>query len=123
MGLTQSTIRPAASAEPEKTVQTNQVVVESVKSPDTTTDIPATEAPTAETKVIESVITQPAEKVSDDKTTTTQLTEQITESMVFERYIETPGTKVEVAPVEVAPTDDVVKKNKKKHKNKNKNKD
>jgi hypothetical protein len=35
---------------------------------------------------------------------------------VLERYIEPSGTKVEVAPVEVAPTADVVKKGKKKNK-------
>jgi hypothetical protein len=62
------------------------------------------------------------EVVSDKKTEEASVTVEDRPEEVIERYVEKPGTKVEVAPVEVAPADDVVKKTKKKNKNKNKSK-
>jgi hypothetical protein len=75
--------------------------------------------------VIESVVEQ--EKLStiieETKTeiNTTPVTTPVTTpaSEVFSRYVTPPGTKVEVAPVDVAPAADVVKKNKNKNKRKN----
>ncbi len=107
MGTTQSTPKPAET-------------VEQVTKPDTTSS--ETQAVTETTTVTE---TQKAETVTETITTESKVPVEETPigtgSEVFERYVEQPGTKVEVVPVEVAPSHDVVKKAKK-HKSKNKTK-
>jgi hypothetical protein len=105
MGTTQSTPKPTET-------------VEQITKPNTTENQPVMETTTA-TEILK------AETVNDTITAAAHVpVEEVpitTGSEVFERYVEEPGTKVEVAPVEVAPSDDVVKKAKK-HKNKQKNK-
>lgn len=93
----------------------------------TVTDVPPTQTVVEEAKPSETVHTETIETVSHTDTdpveepvaNSTGVTDNQNE--VIERYVEKPGTKVEVAPVEVAATDDVVKKTKKKNK-KNKSK-
>lgn len=112
MGLIQST---ATAPEPAKSTEV-------VQQPSTTTE-------TTEVKP-EMKTETPTEKASEVKIAEITATPNSTPLLkpmeeekgveVLERYIEPPGTKVEVAPVDVAPAGDVVKKNKKKNK---KNKD
>ena len=75
--------------------------------------IKAEESKTEEKEVPQTPNTTPTETVADATTGTE----------VFARYVKPVGTKVEVAPVEVTPMTDVVKKNRNKKKNKNGKKD
>jgi hypothetical protein len=81
-------------------------VVESVVSEETKTEVKEQET------VPPAPNSTPTETVADAVTTSG--------SEVFARHIMPIGTKIEVAPVEVTPTTDVVKKNKNKNKKKNK---
>jgi hypothetical protein len=72
--------------------------------------------------VIESVVEQEKILIEETKAEIKEVntpTETTPDSEVFSRYVTPPGTKVEVAPVDVAPAADVVKKNKNKNKRKN----
>lgn len=105
MGLSQSTPSPAVTevaAKVEEVVQKVETKTEEVEK--------------QVTPDVDSVVTK-----SEPETKTTEEAPVETKSEVFERYVEQPGTKVEVVPVEVLATDDVVKKSKK-NKNKNKHK-
>jgi hypothetical protein len=92
----------------------------------TVTEVPPTQTTVEESKPTDTVQTTPTETTTNtvinsvDEPVAPSLTDNSNE--VLERYIEKPGTKVEVVPVDVAPADDVVKKTKKKNKNKNKSK-
>jgi hypothetical protein len=92
----------------------------------TVTEVPAVKTTVEEAKPTETVQITSTETVSHtvsnpvEEPVATAVTDNPNE--VVERYVEKPGTKVEVAPVEVAPADDVVKKTKRKNKNKNKSK-
>lgn len=106
MGLTQSTPQPPTT---ESTTKVEDAVI---KAEETVT----------KTEEVEKQVTPDVDSVSTKSEPEKKATEEVpveSKSEVFERYVETPGTKVEVAPVEVLPSDDVVKKSKK---NKNKNK-
>ena len=104
MGLTQSTPQ-AEQPKPLEVPANNNEIKETPVEPPVVESVPAVEAePSAETRKEEKA----------------QETENTSEGC--ERYDEKPGTKVEIAPVEVAPSDDVVKKTKRKNKNKNKGK-
>ncbi len=106
MGITQSTPSTEIKATPEIPSQnTEEKKTENTSSEPIATPSEPLTATVTEQPVTPPVVTAPVENRTE----------------VFERYVEQPGTKVEVAPVEVAPSDDVVKKAKK-HKNKNKNK-
>jgi hypothetical protein len=75
----------------------------------------------AETTVVTDIapVTESKSENVDQQVNSTPINEVSTKEpdVVLERYIEPSGTKVEVAPVEVAPSADVVKKHKnKKHK-------
>ncbi len=107
----------------------------SAAAPTTQTSTPAQQSTVEETKPTE---TQQTAQTLSAETTPQTVTEPSNESVVpqttevkpeevsaptetkpetvLERYVEPTGTKVEVAPVEVAPTADVVKKGKKKNK-------
>lgn len=69
--------------------------------------------PTLAAETTQQAITEPS---NETEITTTNVKTETKSEEVLERYVEPTGTKVEVAPVEVAPTADVVKKSKKKHK-------
>lgn len=116
MGLTQSTVQaeqPKAAENIETETKTTTNLEEPVASTNALPEPVAVES----TKTVEPVTEEKkVESVSNS------VPETDNPSEVFERYIEKPGTKVEVAPVEVAPSDDVVKKTKRKNKNKNKEK-
>jgi hypothetical protein len=72
---------------------------------------------TVQQTVTETVQPTVAEPVNTDvKIEETPASVETRKEEVLERYVEPSGTKVEVAPVEVAPTADVVKKGKKKNK-------
>lgn len=109
MGLTQSTATAPIAPEPAKPAEV-------VQQPSTTTEVTTTEP-----------LTEKATEVKSAEITATPNSTPVLQGMkeekgeeVLERYVEPAGTKVEVAPVDVAPAGDVVKKNKKKNK---KNKD
>lgn len=83
------------------------------------------ETPTEETKSTnETIVQAPVESVvpTPELVTDKTIKQEPETDNPNEHYLEKQGTKVEVAPVEVAPTDDVVKKTKRKNKNKNKEK-
>ena len=76
------------------------------------------ESPIIDTKTESQIETTPLTESKETNVkveTDTKVVEDNPEE-VLERYIEPTGTKLEVAPVEVAPSADVVKKNKKKNK-------
>lgn len=104
MGLTQSTTKVEQPKPAETTVNTNDI-----KETPSVEAGPAIETPLVETPSVEPTKDENVQEIDNP-------------SEVFERYTEKPGTKVEIAPVEVAPSDDVVKKTKRKNKNKNKGK-
>lgn len=115
MGLTQSTVI-APEVIP---VATSVATSDSQKSTENITETP---------KMSENSLPENVENISDDNkvkdvTTPTPNSTPIFKPVeegktieVLERYVEPPGTKVEVAPVDVAAAEDVVKKSKKKHK-------
>jgi hypothetical protein len=108
MGLTQSTTKVEQPTPAETPVNTNDIK----ETPSTTPSVeagPAIETPLVETPSVEPTKDEKVEEIDNP-------------SEVFERYTKKPGTKVEIAPVEVAASDDVVKKTKRKNKNKNKGK-
>ena len=118
MGLTQSTtIAPIVNT-------TAPLEVSEPQKPNETT----VETTIETTKLSENSLPENVESVNDDNrvkdvTTPTPNSTPILKSVeegkaieVLERYVEPPGTKVEVAPVDVAPAEDVVKKSKRKHK-------
>jgi hypothetical protein len=122
MGLTQSTAAPVVPAPVASELGKND------NKQDVSTENPVNE------KVIEQSVEKVEEKekekeVKKSEITATPHSTPLMKSVesekpieVLERYVEPAGTKVEVAPVDVAQSADVVKKNTKK-KNKNKNKD
>lgn len=128
MGLIQSTIDSVAT-EPKNALQTNEIKIESEKSDATNTEniftvtnssnvvIEPASIEISLQNIIKSDDTQSVEKVLTEPA---KPNEQSKDSMVFERYIENTGTKIEVISVEVSPSVDVVKKSNKKHKNNNK---
>ena len=114
MGLTQSRT-VATEVAPTPVTNTSSVIVETLVVPEKVKE-----------KVIESVVEQEKLSIEETKaeikevnTPTETIPVAITVSEVFSRYVTPPGTKVEVAPVDVAPAADVVKKNKNKNKRKN----
>ena len=114
MGLTQSRT-VATEVAPTPVTNTSSVIVETLVVPEKVKE-----------KVIESVVEQEKLSIEETKaeikevnTPTETIPVAIPVSEVFSRYITPPGTKVEVAPVDVAPAADVVKKNKNKNKRKN----
>jgi hypothetical protein len=100
------------------TVQTTHVEnkdtpVEESKSTDTTQAVATiVEQPTSQT-VTSPINDTPSNDVNSD---TVSNSDENKQEGVLEKYVEPSGTKVEVAPVEVAPNADVVKKTKKKNK-------
>lgn len=115
MGLTQSTPSPV---KPDVTTVAEETVTKTEET------VAKTEETVTKPEEVEKQVTPDVDSVSIKSEPVTKTTEEVpveSKSEVFERYVETPGTKVEVAPVEVLPSDDVVKKSKKnKHKNKHK---
>ncbi len=97
-------------------VPPKQTTVEESKPTDTvqaTTTLAAETAPQTVTEPSTETVVPTATTV---KTETEQSSVETRPEEVLERYVEPSGTKVEVAPVAVAPAVDVVKKNKKKNK-------
>lgn len=96
-------------------VPPKQTTVEESKPTDT---VQATT--TLVTETTPQIVTQPSTETivttTNVKAETEQNSVEIRPEEVLERYVEPSGTKVEVAPVAVAPAVDVVKKNKKKNK-------
>lgn len=123
MGLSLST-QKSEVINPNKTVETK---VEEVKPTDTTKANIEEITKTSETvtEPVNEIVETTKEKAISDVLPPTPVLSSSTEDKtneVLERYVEQPGTKVEVAPVDTSERIDVVKKAKKKNKNK-KNKD
>lgn len=120
MGLLLSSQKPQA-IEPEKQLDTK---VEDVKTGET--QISSMEEVIKTSKPENVLETKKETSVSDVvQPTPTAVNTSVSENNtvgVVERYVEQPGTKVEVVPVDTSERVDVVKKPKKKNKNK-KNKD
>jgi hypothetical protein len=98
-------------------VESHNQEVKVNETPQTTSTI---EQPVTQQVVTEPVVIQPATQVTVDEPLMNSTVETDNPDEVLEKYIEKPGTKIEVAPVEVAAADDVVKKTKRKNKNKSK---
>jgi hypothetical protein len=96
-------------------VQATQTTVEESKPTDTVQTTTLISETTPQT-VTESVPETVAPITTDIKAETEQNSVEPRPEEVLERYVEPTGTKLEVAPVEVAPSADVVKKSKKKNK-------
>jgi hypothetical protein len=115
MGLTQSTISPTVKAEaPVVTNVLHTVPVEvepKVQEPSKVAEVQEPKASEVQESkpVKEEVVEDENKKLLDEKA-----------SEVFERAVEPTGNKIEVQPVDVAESADVVKKSKKNKKNKNK---
>ena len=97
-------------------VPPKQTTVEESKPTDNTETITTLSAETIPQTVTEPIKEAVVNTTTDVKAETEQSSVETRPEEVLERYIEPSGTKVEVAPVEVAPTADVVKKGKKKNK-------
>ena len=101
----------SSSAAVATTTENNIPVTQTTEEPKPTVAEPVQQT------VTETVQPTVAEPVNTDvKIEETPASVETRKEEVLERYVEPSGTKVEVAPVEVAPTADVVKKGKKKNK-------
>jgi hypothetical protein len=89
-------------------VENKDTPVEESKSTDTTQTVTRIDEQTTS-----QTVTSPSNDVNSD---TVSNSDENKQEEVLEKYVEPSGTKVEVAPVEVAPNADVVKKTKKKNK-------
>ncbi len=114
MGLIQSTAAAPISPEPQKTTE---VVTEQTKTTNTQTTTEQVDEKKEE-NVKESEVKPVEVPATPNSTPILKPIEEEKAVEVLERYVEPTGTKVEVAPVDVATAGDVVKKNKKKNKNK-----
>ena len=119
MGLTQSTANVVV---PTPVVNTTPVtIIPTVETQLVTTVNELVTDTSPLSTIVDASKTEEKEVPQTPNTTPTEtVADATTGSEVFVRYVTPIGTKVEVAPVEVTPTTDVVKKNKKKNKNKNK---
>ena len=101
----------SSSAAVATTTENNIPVTQTTEEPKPTVAEPVQQT------VTETVQPTVAEPVNTDvKIEETPASVETRKEEVLERYVEPSGTKVEVAPVDVAPTADVVKKGKKKNK-------
>lgn len=138
MGLIQSVIAVIKTSNPAPTpvTDTSSDTVEPKSSSDSVKAVELVKEPTTEPTIVKETIDElkpvevkPDEVKSDEvkpdevkpvenvpQTPTVPVADNISAN---ERYITPVGTKVEVAPVNVTPNADVVKKNKKHKKNKN----
>jgi hypothetical protein len=106
----------SAATPTTQTTPAQQTTVDEPKPTDTTQT-----TPTLPVEIIHQTVTEPVNEPIAPITTEVKPEEvsapkETKLEEVLERYVEPTGTKVEVAPVEVAPAVDVVKKTKKKHK-------
>ena len=138
MGLIQSVIAVIKTSNPAPTpvTDTSSDTVEPKSSSDSVKAVELVKEPTTEPTIVKETIDElkpvevkPDEVKSDEvkpdevkpvenvpQTPTVPVADNISAN---ERYVTPVGTKVEVAPVNVTPNADVVKKNKKHKKNKN----
>ena len=101
----------SSSAAVATTTENNIPVTQTTEEPKPTVTEPV--QPTV-TETVQPTVAEPVN--TDVKIEETPASVETRKEEVLERYVEPSGTKVEVAPVEVAPTADVVKKGKKKNK-------
>ena len=138
MGLIQSVIAVIKTSNPAPTpvTDTSSDTVEPKSSSDSVKAVELVKEPTTEPTIVKETIDElkpvevkPDEVKSDEvKPDEVKPVENVPQTPIVpvadnisanERYITPVGTKVEVAPVNVTPNADVVKKNKKHKKNKN----
>ena len=123
MGLTQSTTA-ATEVASKPVTNTSSVTVETktvTEAPTQTVTEPVIETAIEPTK-LSTIIEETKAEAKGIETPTETAPATTSGSEVFSRYVTPGGTKVEVAPVDVAPTADVVKKNKNKNKKNNNSK-
>jgi hypothetical protein len=109
----------SSSAAVATTTENNIPVTQTTEEPKPTVTetVQQTVTETVQPTVAEPVQQTVTEPVNTDvKIEETPASVETRKEEVLERYVEPSGTKVEVAPVDVAPTADVVKKGKKKNK-------
>lgn len=94
------------------TVPAQQTNTDESKPPTDTTQT----TPTLPVETIHQTVTEPVNEPIVPVATEVLTPTETKPEEVLERYVEPTGTKVEVAPVEVAPAADVVRKGKKKNK-------
>ena len=133
MGLIQSVIAVIKTSNPAPTpvTDTSSDTVEPKSSSDSVKAVELVKEPTTEPTIVKETIDElkPVEvkpdevkpdKVKPDENVPQTPTVPVADNIsANERYVTPVGTKVEVAPVNVTPNADVVKKNKKHKKNKN----
>jgi hypothetical protein len=125
MGLTQSTYSTANVVVPTPAVNTTPVTITPTVETQLVTTVNELVTDTSPlSTIVEESKTEEKEVPQTPNTTPTEtVADATTGTEVFARYVKPVGTKVEVAPVEVTPMTDVVKKNRNKKKNKNGKKD
>ena len=128
MGLIQSVIAVIKTSNPAPTpvTDTSSDTVEPKSSSDSVKAVELVKEPTTEPTIVKETIDElkpdevkPIEVKSDENVPQTPTVPVADNISANERYVTPVGTKVEVAPVNVTPNADVVKKNKKHKKNKN----
>ena len=117
MGLTQSTISPTVKAEAPTVTNVLHTVPAAVEPKVVEAQEPKV-AEVQEPKVAEVQESKPVKEEVVEDENKKLLDEKASE--VFERAVEPTGNKIEVQPVDVGASADVVKKSKKNKKNKNK---
>ena len=132
MGLIQSVIaiiktsNPAPAPAPTPVTDTSSDTVEPKSSSDSVKAVELVKEQTNELTIVKETIDEvkpvevkPVEVKPDENVPQTPTVPVADNILANERYVTPVGTKVEVAPVNVTPNADVVKKNKKHKKNKN----